>query len=244
MKTVVERNGVKAEFLEAGVLLTFVSGDQKLFARNGDLIWEQENEPESFKHFFSMGREERLKVSYWRNDVSAETLEEKAFLDHVEKALAVIDYDYQIATLDPCVSEEGKIYYEEGKAFDTEQETNPYYWNELAKDFAPEYGSRLANLYELLLWYAYRIAEGMWTFKEVCDGRKISNRSGRKKLGGFFDRVAYSVKVVKSPKGGFTTVGREYWYEEHENFLPASYVIDHSAYVLSPGLVGVVVLKK
>ena len=221
MKTVVERNGVKAEFLEAGVLLTFVSGEQKLFDCNGDLIWEQDGEPESFNHFFFMGSAERSSIISWINSISFQQVVDSNKLDFLWKvlhALEEIDYDYSIATLEPY--DEYDICYEEGQKI-SETKFSPYEWRDMAKNFAPELESDLATIDELYLWYAYRIAEGLWSIEEITNPeyfKREENRdvlpfkkevSGAREYGGFYDGIGNTMKVVRG-KNNFLCVGPTY----------------------------------
>jgi len=64
-----------------------------------------------------MVKSEREKVKEWfeeiNSKVGSEELRQRKFLNRVEKALGVIDYDYYIATLEPYFDEDGNIFYEE-----------------------------------------------------------------------------------------------------------------------------------
>ena len=174
------------------------------------------------KYFFLMGKEERELVRKWLSSVASETREQVIFLKDVENALAAIDYNYRIATIEPSLDNSGKLFYKNGEKVASLFSCNE--WKIKGKEFAPEWGSDLATLYELFLWYAYRIAKGLWTLEYVCDDSSSAGNysdspdashgfevSGKRKVGGFADGVGNTYKIV-AHNAGFAACGGDYHY--------------------------------
>lgn len=203
--------GGKVEITENGVKITSETGEILEIGSDGRLKNRPvKNEPYWFKYFFLMGEAEREAVKKWYKKTEGETELQKKFLEIVGEAIKNVNYDYRIATMEPSEGKNGEIFYEKGK--DVYRGLNCYEWEEKAKEYAPKYGSELANLYELFLWYAYRIAKGYWHLTFICYDY-FSNRmnnvkpAGEEKLGGFFDGPLNTWKIVKDPSGGFCLCG-------------------------------------
>ena len=183
----------------------------------------------SIHYFFTMSEYERTLVKEWVTNVKPETEEEKAFIDRVSKAIETVKYDYKIATIEPSVTPSGKLVYEVGKkvsiGIDFEE------WEKKAKEFCKYVDdiSDIATLEEYDMFIAYRIAANFWSLSYVCNdssefgnyydspnGSRRMDASGTKKVGGFFDGVGNTCKIVKSGKkyivcgGNFNTWGCNY----------------------------------
>ena len=194
-------------------------------------------------HFFKMGIAERSIVKGWLSAIEAENQEQREFIDIVKEASNTIDYDYSIATLEPSQNKGGKLYYKEGK--EVEQALSCEQWETKAKEFAPQYESRLATLFELYLWYAYRCAQKYWTIQYICNESFVSGnnsqlaRSGKLEIGGFSDGCTNTNKIVKYGKD-FCLCGC-CCYENSPSFhITTALVASLEVYKVSTG---VVVLK-
>lgn len=161
----------------------------------------------NYRHFDFMGKEQREITRQWYCAVKSMTWCQGNFLDLVGKALDLVDKDYFIATMEPSVDENFKIYYQKG------DKVARYYscrqWKWMAKAFAPELESTLATKYQLVLWYAYRIAIGYWTLSYVCDDSSAAGNywnspnathdfevTGAREVGGANDGVGNTSKIV------------------------------------------------
>lgn len=176
---------------------------------NGELILNPvqiPEEPQEVPYFLKMTSSKRKKIRRWLNTQKGETEREKNFLEIVREGLNKIKYDYSIATMEPTVID-GKIEYIEGEKVAVGYSCNQ--WKTMAEGYMPERGSRLANLYELFLFYAYRIVRGFWTLSYVAnDSSSAGNysnspnhyngieRAGARKVGGFRDGVGNTYKIV------------------------------------------------
>lgn len=169
--------------------------------------------------FFRITASKREKVRKW---LAEHKLKEKRtpgeiyFLDVLSDALEEINYNYEIATMEPTVVD-GKIAYIKGK--DVAVNYSIKDWIKMAEEYLPERGSRLATLYELFIWYAWRIVKGYWTLGYVandsssagnfCNSPKATHKlelTGTIKCGGFRDGQGNSCKLV-TYKNIFATVG-------------------------------------
>ena len=163
------------------------------------------------KYFDFIGEEEKKLVKKWYLGQEGVTKEQEKFLNIVEKALA-IRYDFLIANMEPSLSNKGEIYYKEGEKVGRNISCSN--WEKKAKNFAPQYQSHLANLRELFLYYAYRIAMGYWTLEYVCDNSSTDGNywmspcsshgidlSAAKKVGGARDGIGNTYKIVKNNSG-------------------------------------------
>ena len=184
------------------------------FDAKGNLISQEieRKKPIGLGYFFTMGRDERAEVVKWYSTVQAKTNRQKDFLDEVGKAIEKVDYNYKISTIEPSRDKDGYLYFEEGKLVAKQYSLEA--WEELAEKFAPENESRMASIYELVLWYAYRIAKGYWTISYVCDdsskkgnyidspdATKTIELTGNREVGGFNDGIGNTYKVVLAETG-------------------------------------------
>lgn len=177
------------------------------------------------KHFVKITMEDIEKVRQWLKIAVSKTRSEQLFLADVSKACQTIEYEYWIATIEPSVNyEKGYIYYNEGEevAIGIGKED----WSRMAKEFAPARLSRLANLYELFLWYALRIIDGHWTLDYIAnnshtagnywrnaDSAKGLECSGAREVGGYKDGQGNSRKIVDLPDDfGWVIVGGEFGF--------------------------------
>lgn len=191
---------------------------------NGELIVRlvpnfSEMSCDKAKFFTKITAEDREKVRIWLAKQKGETEREKSFLTRVREAVKAINYDYWIANLEPSVTN-GKIYYAEGNAVGVGFSCND--WAQMAKEYAPERGSRLSNEYELYIWYALRIVNGLWTLDYVANdsssagnyrnapgATRSKERTGARKCGGFCDGQGNSYKIV-TREGGYALVSGYY----------------------------------
>jgi len=180
--------------------------------------------------FFLMGESERELVAAWHKNQTGElTKKQQGFLITLGMALKIVDYDYRIAVMEPSRDEyTGKICYQAIKP--VLRNLNALEWKKLAKEFLPSHCSRLANEYELTLWYAYRIAKGFWSFDYVVndssdDGNYWNSPkakhylefTGASAVGGFCDGVGNTGKLVTATGGNFVVYGGNYLMEGFKN---------------------------
>lgn len=175
-----------------------------------------------YTNFYFMGQEEFAIVKAWLKGRKGESAKQKAFLILVRKAKRVVKKPYCISEIEPSMNDEGKLYYEEGK--EVVHELSCIDWRIKACEFAPEYGSDLATKYQLVLWYAYRIAMGFWTIGYVCDDSSSAGNywdspnaahafeaSGARVVGGSKDGTGNTWKIVVDEKGTFWKFGGAPW---------------------------------
>lgn len=182
--------------------------------QNGEFVAlpVQIQQEEKVPHFFKMTSEKRKKVKRWlkneKKELAHKTDREKTFLETLEEGLKTVKYEYRISTIEPTMNKETeKIEFIKGaevaRGYSCEQ------WKKFAEEFMPERGSRLANLYELFIWYAWRIVKGYWTLSYVAndsssDGNYANSPnaageyevSAKRKVGGFRDGIGNTCKIV------------------------------------------------
>lgn len=118
----------------------------------------------------------------------------------------MVNYDYWIANIEPSVKD-GKIYYAKGE--DVGVGLSSKDWEKMAGKYAPERGSRLAELCELDMWYALRTANGLWTLDYVVYNSSSAGnycnapgsihkmeKTGARECGGYRDGQGNSYKIV------------------------------------------------
>lgn len=219
--------------LDNGTRVEIDGNEVKIIAANGSRLYEtnsvsyvKELDVPALPHFILMGKPEREKVAEWFNKVNpkvdGEKKRQRNFLDRVEKALKVIDYDYCISTLEPSFDEEGKIFYEEGKPVGIGIKLKD--WKEKAANFYSDkkWHSELAQLEEGDLFKAYRIAMGFWSLEYVCDNSSSAGNywnapnsshacevSGARKVGGFKDGIGNTYDIYQM-HAGFAFVGGDF----------------------------------
>ena len=116
------------------------------------------------KYFEKIGKKERKIVKHWIKYQEAKNETERAFLQLVNEAIKEIQYGYHIATIEASF-DGNKIYYCENNKSSIELSKEE--WNIKAEEFAPQYKSKVASLYELCYWYAYKVANRDWDLVDV-----------------------------------------------------------------------------
>lgn len=186
---------------------------------------KREKEIVGIEHFVAITQKERDEVANWlESEKKAENNER--LVSFLKEALERVNYDYWLPTIEPSIKD-GRICYVEGAEVATG--ILPEDWELLCKRYAPERGSRMANLYELFIWYAWRIAKQYWTYSEVitnsteignylkpkskngCSKLKESipheiETAGKRETGGFCDGQGNTCKIV-TYKGKYKAVG-------------------------------------
>lgn len=208
---------------------------------NGKVFYDSQSRKsirDDIPYFFFMGEEERKLVATWVDMVTPETNAQEDFIWRVVDALKIVDYDYQIATLEPSFDENGEIFYQEGKEVargisfeEWDNRANRFYYNCL-------WHSTLATIYEGDLFKAYRIAKGYWTLRYVCDdsssagnyidsplGSNSFDLTGEKIVGGFKDGVGNTYEVYKKGSKYCYVGGR---YVDWGSIAPAASCADVS----------------
>ena len=216
-----EKNGVKLEDNENGFILTAANGTRLRLDRNGELIEKIDYEPWR-KYFFKMTLDELLMVACWCKEFEPKTEKQEEFKNMVKKAMHKVNYQYEIAIIEPVTDIRGNIDFEEG--VDVYGCPRAVYWIQKAKEFAPKYNSGIATLEELYLFYAYRIAMRYWTIEYVCDdsssdgnyddspiSSKKKDKAGENIVGGFMDGIGNTRKLVIKDEVP-TLVGGAYGY--------------------------------
>jgi len=214
----------RVEITSYGLLIISKTGERVAFDRDFTMLATSRviNTNLDFLYFFLMGDAERKLVQKWYAEQSAQNQRQERFLAIVGEALENVKYSYRISTLEPIRTINNQIEYSVG--CDIYNQAELHDWEEKANNFGgTKYTSGLATLYELFLWYAYRVAMGYWTLENVCSKiRKNTKmkRVGANKLGGFLDGVLNTYKIVKTPDGkGYCVVGREIDEEEDDQSL-------------------------
>jgi hypothetical protein len=174
------------------------------------------------KYFICIGKSERRLVREWYSSLSDKLYEDDEiwelreridrFLEIVYEAILKIHYDFKISTIEPSITENKQLYFAEGEPVAVGIRISD--WKHLAKLYAPEYGSKIANIYELFLWYAYRIVKGYISLECVCkdssglgnyiDALKATGNvevSGAREVGGFCDGIGNTFKYVTCKEG-------------------------------------------
>lgn len=216
-------------------------------------------------HFFLMGESERRKVAKWfyrvNSKIGKEKEKQRDFLDRVQRAIDIINYDYYIAILEPSCDSTGNIFYQKGKQVATGMSFQE--WKEKAANFyfKCEWHSELAQLEEGDLFKAYRIAMGYWTMGYVCDDSsrmgnywnapnssskiKICGEkevSGAREVGGFSDGIGNTCEIYQA-NSGFAIVGGNYGNLGYRNPVAnVDYV--NNCFFASDASSGVLVIKR
>lgn len=216
MKQVVTlSNGVKVEVTEKECKILF-SGEEevrinllKRTIKGNEFLQEEDA---WLKYFSYIGIDERKVVELWILQQVPQTAKQKKFLEVVNKALNIINYNYSISNIEISEDLEKKIYFKEyAKVLVS---LSPQEWQTRIMSFSEEYQSNMATLYELFLWYAYRIAKGYWRLSYVCDDSGSQGNywsspystqeievAGLRKVGGAIDGVGNTYKLVTNEKG-------------------------------------------
>lgn len=187
---------------------------------------KRERKIAGIEYFVAITQNERNEVAKWLESKEGEGEKDERLVAFLKEALSRVTYDYWLPTMEPSV-QDGKICYVEGA--EVTKGILPEDWDELCKRYAPERGSRIANLYELFIWYAWRIAKGYWSYSEailnstgvgnypkpksqyeLSDLRKYAphmiEAAGKRKTGGFYDGQGNTCKIV-THKGKYKAIG-------------------------------------
>lgn len=186
-------------------------------------------------YFFWITSKERKEVRDWVRCNKFKKRQEKIFLANLREALNKVDYDFAISTIEPTIKA-GKLFFSEGEQVAVGYTCEELY--ELCEQYNPPKGSRMANLYELFIWYAYRIIKGYWTLNFVVadsnganywsskDAAHALEKTGARTCGGFKDGQGNTYKIVKC-KSIFVAVGGWYTREGEEySIADVSYNIE------------------
>jgi len=217
--------GAKVEISADGFTVVSVSGVRTKFDLSGNLI--NQDTADKKRYFFLMGKEEREAVKSWVTNVEGNNFEQMKFIQVVKDALNSVKYDYWISTIEPSMNKKGKLFFSPGKK--VLRGISFVEWEKKGEEFLPERNSGLASLYELFLWYAWRIAKNLWSIEYVCDDSSSEGNywnsichaghfevSGNRRVGGFTDGIGNACKIVMREAdfvmcGGYcNTVGFEY----------------------------------
>jgi len=207
-------------------------------------------------YFFLMGEKEKERVASWTDTVEASTERQERFVNRVKFALARVPYVFKIATLEPSLNDEGRIFYEEGKRVGR---GIPYAsWDAEASSFYSDknWHSALASPEEGDLFVAYRVAMKMWSFEYVCDdSSKAGNYwdsptsshnfepSGVRRVGGFCDGIGNTLRIFKDDST-FVVGGGDYIDSGVDNPVTGIHEIAYNAMDTNYRGCGVVVLRK
>jgi len=145
---------------------------------------------EVLEHCFEkVGKKERKKVIEWYLKQVGNTHKQRCFLDYVGNAINEVNYDYKIAVVAPSVARNGDLYYANQQKIAVPM--NCIEAEEKAKAFNSELNSDLATLYELYMYYAYKIAMGHWNMQILCDDHTVDEDEEAK------DSAQRIYKIVK-----------------------------------------------
>lgn len=221
------------------IVLNRGGSDTDFLAKQAEKSQEIHDEGIFFKR---ITYQERQEVEDWLNQQNPKTIQEKRFILVLSEAIKVVKYEYFIATIEPTLSN-NKIKYAIGESVAVGFSFSE--WEMLAKEYSPERGSRLANLYELYIWYAWRIAKGYWTFEYVANNSasagnynnspnssKTIEKTGIRSVGGFKDGQGNTYKIV-TYKESFAMCGGD--YNSIGMFCPIADVIYSKEFNISPG---------
>ena len=171
------------------------------------------------RHFVQITKQDREKIAKWLQNQEGKTRTEKRFLELLKEALQKVTYDCWIATMEPSVIN-GKILYAEGEKVGVGFSCRK--WKEMAEEYEPKRGSRLAKLHELFIWYALRIVNEQWSLDFVANNSsdagnywdsphasKCVETSGRRECGGYCDGIGNTDKIV-TIESDYAIVGGDY----------------------------------
>lgn len=247
-------NGVKFEATDKGFSLIAKTGEVTNFDKEGRIIKSEKVDlmeiAKNNGYFFHMGAYEREVVSNWLDSVTSDVITRREFIWNVKEAFDYISYDYNISAVEPSIVG-GRLEFNEGK--NVLRGITVAEWEELAKNYNPEKSSRLADIHELLLWYAYRVAIGAWDIAYVCDTKSFYEeelemalalsqiqKTGAKIVGGFADGTDNTSKIVRWDGNSHCYLGGR--YKGHGGIISpaqkaASYVDNNSRYNYASGVI-------
>lgn len=156
MKKVIDLgNNVKAEVTEEGIKIISASGSEILLDCIGEFLSytnqvaleQAKQRKEFFDKFVKIDEEKRKAIFDWINEYSeAKNEMQENFFFWLGQAMAEVEYDYYIAKVDDASE-------------------RIYLLNE-HQNVVPKYGFERATKNEEIIWIAYNIAKGDWTFVE------------------------------------------------------------------------------
>jgi len=228
--------------LENGVNVIGTDGGVIRFDDNGRQLHESVfNKAESFMEYFDfMGHEQQRIAKEWYAKRKKKNIKEdklkwwrSTLFNILDEASEKTAEEYYIANIEPSIDENGRIYYKAGEKVARGLSSNN--WRQKAREFAPECESDLSTLYQLVLWYAYRIARGYWTVEYVCDDSSSAGNycnfpnathnfevSGAREVGGASDGVGNTYKIVTSVEPVFCYFGGS--YDKYGDYFPVANV--------------------
>lgn len=140
---------------------------------NADGVFSfREVKKEQTPFFCFMDEEKRKTVEDWLKNTEATDTTRK-FRNMVEKAVTKVNYDFSISTVQPLVVDE-KIIFDnniDGK-YQTKSGITKEQWEEMALSYSPEHKSTISSLSEILLWYAWRCANGEISEESITEVAK------------------------------------------------------------------------
>lgn len=187
-------------------------------------------------HFFLIGENERKIVMNWRIMIKrdfkryyrSKDKRIKFFLQILDAAIKEVDYDFCIATLEPSLDKDGKIYYKQMSPIATTGSPNS--WAKKVTDFYKDesWYSDIAHIKEVFIFYAYRFATNKINFEEYCESTLFnednpeSEASGIALFGGFEDGINNTVKLCKNTSNfillGTKSTHYNKWYNIYYHF--------------------------
>lgn len=207
-------------------------------------------------YFFLIGEEERREIAAWLKTVTPETIKQERFVSRVEFALYRVPQNFKIATIEPSLSDEGRIFYKpksrvgRGISYVSwDVEANNFYFDD-------EWSSSLASPEEGDLFTAYRVATGKWSLAYICDdssgdgnywdapsSKRNFEPSGARQVGGFSDGVGNTLKIFKDAST-FIVFGGDYIKCGATQPVASINSIVYDPFAINYRACGVVVLRK
>jgi len=166
MKKIDLGNSVNVEIREEGFKITSASGSEILLDCMGELLSytnqvaleQAKQRKEFFDKFVKIDEEKRQAVFKWISEYSkAKNEMQQNFFFWLGQAMAEVEYDYYIGRFD----DDGEII---------------YVLNEHQK-VCPRNGFGNATRNEEIIWIAYNIAKGDWTFVEGLAYSRVKNKT-------------------------------------------------------------------
>lgn len=234
------------------IVLVAEEGIEFVFSKKKKTIFARMERKADISNFMKIGSHEREEVKRWIKTQKPQTENQKDFLKIVRKGLNEVRYDYWISTIEPSKPKD-KIEFIDGEDVAVGYSINQ--WIEMFNSYAPERGSRMANLYELFIWYAWRIAKSFWTLQYVADDSSSAGnyanapesthcreKAGARGCGGFRDGQGNTYKLV-THKDSFAAVGGYYFNYGNNYPVAVVYYYNHPDDIRYYGC-GVLVLTK
>lgn len=168
MKRVIELgNNVKVERSDEGFKIISSCGSEILLDSRGEFLsytnevgLKQLRERKEFlDKFVKLESLKRMAIVNWINEYPKENVKsQKAnFFFWLGQAMAEVEYDYYIAEITDCSERIGLL--------------NGY------QNIVPEYELERATKNEEIIWIAYNIAKGYWTFEEGLTYNRRKNKT-------------------------------------------------------------------